>query len=29
LARATNNNGVTDVLWRPGHGLMNLPQHSS
>jgi cob(I)alamin adenosyltransferase len=26
LARATNNNGLTDVLWRPGQGLMNLPQ---
>ena len=25
LARATNNNGLTDVLWRPGQGLMNLP----
>ena len=29
LARATNNNGLTDVLWKPGHGLMNLPQHGS
>jgi cob(I)alamin adenosyltransferase len=26
LARATNNNGLTDVLWKPGQGLMNLPQ---
>lgn len=26
LARAANNNGLTDVLWKPGHGLMHLPQ---
>lgn len=29
LARATNYNGLTDVLWQPGQGLMNLPQHGS
>lgn len=28
LARATNNNGLKDVLWQPGQGLMNLPQHA-
>lgn len=29
LARATNNNGLTDVLWQPGLGLMNLPQNET